>query len=371
MSLQSGKLKTNIVLIARITLAWMFIGLTIMLYDWVTTADNFYYLRTENYNFWAHMATMIFGGFVGGVIGGSFLVLVSMSILKKKSFPVFVVVNSIAVLLFIVAIDIIVTDLSWSVMNERWFFDEEAIQFTADTVFNWRVIRSMAIWFVVMLTTSFVLRVDEKYGPGVLMDILKGKYHQPREEERIFMFLDIKSSTAIAEKIGHDDYFRLLSDFFADISDAIRYNKGAIYQYVGDEVVITWKIKQGLQDCNCLNCFFDARAELAKQAEKYMERYAIVPEFKAGIHAGATTIGELGVLKKEIAFSGDVLNTTSRIQNECNKHQAELLISEDLLKALNLNSNFTVEKIGDIALKGKEMKTHLYSVKKIRPAGND
>ena len=48
-------------------------------------------------------------------------------------------------------------------------------------------------------------------------------------------------------------------------------------------------------------------------------QYGVVPEFKAGFHVGFATVGEIGVLKKIIAFSGDVLNTTSRIQSNCNK----------------------------------------------------
>lgn len=83
-------------------------------------------------------------------------------------------------------------------------------------------------------------------------------YRKPFSEvERIFMFLDIRSSTTIAEELGHVQYFALLNDFFRDIAEPISKNKGHIYQYVGDEVVVSWPLDDGLNNANCLKCFFD------------------------------------------------------------------------------------------------------------------
>ena len=79
----------------------------------------------------------------------------------------------------------------------------------------------------------------------------------------------VQSSTTIAEKLGNEDYHMLLKNFFADITDAIVYNKGQIYQYVGDEVVITWDIKNGLNENHCIQCFFDMREAIQRKADYY------------------------------------------------------------------------------------------------------
>ncbi len=84
------------------------------------------------------------------------------------------------------------------------------------------------------------------------------------------------------------------------------------------------------------------------------------------MHAGMATVGEMGVMKKEIAFSGDVLNTASRIQSECNKYNKDLLISQELLNKLEIESNFAVEEIGEIELRGKQTKTILYSIQEVQ-----
>ena len=86
--------------------------------------------------------------------------------------------------------------------------------------------------------------MDRKLGPGILFQYLTGKYFKPREEERIFMFMDLKSSTAIAEKAGHIMYSKLIQDCYQELTTPVKDNKGEIYQYVGDEVVICWKTKK-------------------------------------------------------------------------------------------------------------------------------
>ncbi|MCD4788990.1 MAG: adenylate/guanylate cyclase domain-containing protein [Bacteroidales bacterium] len=356
------RLITDLRLILKITLSWMILGAIFTLYDYVTTAAGNFYIRTENYNFLAQLAANVGGAFLGGIFGASLIVLYSNRKLRKKSFITYVLLNSLFVLSVIFLINVIISQVIWSIRLEVGILNKETFFNSMRFIYSLQMLRNMAIWFVVTLGTTFILRVSEKYGPGVLEDILLGKYHSPVEEERIFMFLDIKSSTTLAENLGHNKYFNLLKDFFADITDAIIYSKGDIYQYVGDEVVVSWKIHNGLKNNNCLNCFFEARKEIAKQSSKYLKKYSIVPEFKAGIHLGAATVGEIGVLKKEIAFSGDVLNTTSRIQNECNKYKTDLLISEDLLNKLEIDSTFVVRKIGEIELRGKQAKTRLYSI---------
>src|SRR6185436_2281787 len=57
----------------------------------------------------------------------------------------------------------------------------------------------------------FFLQINQLLGEGILWKFIGGKYHQPREEERIFMFLDMKSSTTIAEQLGHVRFYALLN----------------------------------------------------------------------------------------------------------------------------------------------------------------
>jgi len=108
--------------------------------------------------------------------------------------------------------------------------------------------------------TLFLLQVNDKFGSGILLKFLAGNYHQPKKEERIFMFMDMRSSTTIAEKIGNEKYFNLLNDVFADITNTIINYEGEIYQYVGDEIVISWSIKRVFE----MRIVFDALLRFRK-----------------------------------------------------------------------------------------------------------
>jgi adenylate cyclase len=214
----------------------------------------------------------------------------------------------------------------------------------------------------IIVIAQFYSEISDRIGPGTLRNFFLGKYHHPVEEETIFMFLDMKSSTTIAEKLGHVKYFELLKDYFFDLSDAVIEYAGTIYQYAGDEMIVYWNLKDGLKKYNCIECFFAMKRALEKQGETYHNKFGLVPGFKAGLHFGRVTAGEIGSLKKEIIFTGDVLNTSARIQGLCNQFDAELLVSEDLAKLLRLPATYAVRSVGENLLKGRSKAMALFAI---------
>ena len=213
-----------------------------------------------------------------------------------------------------------------------------------------------------LIISLFYSEIGENLGQGVLKNFFTGKYHHPIKEERIFMFLDMKSSTTIAENIGHVSYFEMLSEYYADLSESIVQYSGEIYQYVGDEIVVSWKLKNGLRNNNCIQCFYAMKKALNAQSEKYINKFDLMPTFKAGLHLGEVTTGEIGVIKKDIIFTGDVLNTTARIQGLCNDYKVDLIISSDLIKKLDLDSENRIKSLGKNELRGKRENMELFTI---------
>jgi adenylate cyclase len=222
---------------------------------------------------------------------------------------------------------------------------------------------SIPVYFYI-LTVAVIFSIFSQLklmiGEQQFNSMIRGRFYRPREEERIFMFLDLKSSTTIAERMGHIDYSKLIQDCFNDVSVVLE-NEAEIYQYVGDEIVLTWESEKGLKDHNCIKAFFHYKKRLKEQEEHYMSKYGLHPEFKAGLNIGTVTVTEVGKYKKEIAYHGDPINTAARIQGLCNSLNADLLISEELKEALTENDfNFTSK--GTLELKGKEERVNLYEV---------
>lgn len=232
----------------------------------------------------------------------------------------------------------------------------------------WAFFSNYTFWSVaayisaIIGVTLFYAEVSGNLGQGVLNNFFKGKYHTPVEEERIFMFLDMRSSTTIAKKLGHVKYFEMLREYYSDLSNPIIKYLGEIYQYVGDEIVVSWKLKNGLQNNNCVQCFFAMKEVIKKQIRKYNEKFGLLPEFKAGFHFGKVTTGEIGAIKRDIIFTGDVLNTTARIEGLCNTYKVDILISGALMKKLQLNDQFQINALGENELRGRDEKVELFTI---------
>ncbi len=229
--------------------------------------------------------------------------------------------------------------------------------------------KSFQVFVVLFTLASWMMnayqQMNQKFGRGVLIDMLLGKYHKPQEADRILMFIDLRSSVHIAEELGHIQYSSLLQDCYFDLNTQLSRYKAKIYQYVGDQVVLHWSLEDGLQDSNCIRCFFAFLNRLEERQDHYQEAYGLEPYFKAGAHMGRVTVAEVGVLKRSIAFHGDTVNTTSRIHDQCNDYQQQLLVSRDLLSRLVDKSDLKYVYVGDEILKGKHHSMELYGIHEV------
>ncbi|MEO8210369.1 MAG: adenylate/guanylate cyclase domain-containing protein [bacterium] len=275
---------------------------------------------------------------------------------KNKSFTYAVLIQSFFYAMSLTLFTLIIFYIELVTNGSNFFSDFSKIALP--------LLLTLFIWGPIFVVSIFILQVSDRFGHGVLLKFILGKYHKPKEETRIFMILDIKSSTSIAEALGNVKYFELLNDFFYDITDSIIEARGEIYQYVGDEIVVTWKLENGVMNANALNCFFDIYNVIKDLSEKYETKYGLVPSFKASIHYGTVTVGEVGVMKREITFSGDVLNTTARIQELCNKYKEKLIVSKHLLDLISSKDEFILKEIGQMNLRGRSEPVVLYSVRK-------
>jgi adenylate cyclase len=221
-------------------------------------------------------------------------------------------------------------------------------------------VRDLGFSLVFVTLILFIVQIIQLIGKANFFRLLLGLYHQPREVNRIFMFVDIKGATSIAEQLSTTAYSMLLKRFFEDVSDAIALYQGEVYQFVGDEIIAVWPLRD--RNDNCIQCFFKMQELIDRSREYYLKKFELVPEFKAGIHAGAVIVTEVGKQKKEIVYHGDVLNTTSRIEGKCNELNQALLVSEELLAHLQLPNEFSVIPQGAIPLKGKANDLRLYGV---------
>ena len=232
-----------------------------------------------------------------------------------------------------------------------------------DFVLGGRFLVAVIALTLISFVLNFVRQLDRMLGPGTLMSLLVGRYHRPVAEDRIFMFLDLNDSTAIAAALGPVRFNEFKNDFFHDIAAPILETHGRIYQYVGDEAVVTWTLERGLRQGNCLRCIFLVTETIHARRDRYQARYGLVPAFKAGLHGGPVVTAEIGDIKKDIVHSGDTVNTAARVEAQCRPLERRVLVTEALLRRCPLPAELETEDMGERELRGKTETVRLFSLR--------
>jgi adenylate cyclase len=220
----------------------------------------------------------------------------------------------------------------------------------------------LGLSLIISLVSNFMDELHRKLGRDAIFNLVFGKYHQVKQENRLFLFIDLNNSTDIAEAMGELEYSHFLQDYYYDISEPIARYFGRVYQYVGDEVVVTWQVKKGLKFALCVRCFFAIQKQIHRYRDQYEKKYGRVPEFKAALHGGDIVVSEVGKYKSEIAYHGDVLNTTARILGKCHELSAEFLISDWIVENITMPRYLKTQPLGSFQLKGKKEEIDLFAV---------
>jgi len=359
----SQKLKRNILRILPFVTIWVVFGiLAAFIERGVLGSLNYIPSTGSSYDFRINFFIHLVFATTYGLIIGFLEVFIPIDFFAKRGFGKKILYKLLAYISLLLFFTLLATLISLLLEFETINFDERVWDGVISYITSFAFFSKQFYAAVVLAVSLFYSEISENIGQGILRNFFTGKYHNPKEEERIFMFLDIKSSTTIAENIGHINYFKMLKEYYSDLSDSIIQHRGEIYQYVGDEVIISWKLEKGIDTNNCIQCFFSMKQAILNQAEKYNSNFGLVPSFKAGIHYGKVTTGEIGALKKEIIFTGDVLNSTARIQQLCNTHHVDLLVSGKLIQKLNLGSEYNKKSFGSNELRGKKENMELFTI---------
>jgi adenylate cyclase len=343
---------------------WLFCAIFITFYD-ASVLGFKSEIEGEHYNFLHNLIATIINCVIGATLLGSLEILYLSKLLRKKPFGITLLIKTTIYLMFMLFFISLGTLYTYSSEINKPLLSKEVLKLYVYFLFSARIVMAFIYWGIACMSALFILQVSDKFGQGVLISFLLGKYHRPKEDDRIFMFMDLKSSTTYAEKLGHIKYSQFIQDCFFDITDVITKYDAKIYQYVGDEVVLSWSIKEGIEHGHCINTFFAYDTLIKSKKNYYNKKYGIIPEFKAGLHLGKITVAEVGEIKKELAYHGDVLNTAARIQGKCNDFQKRLLISESMKTKLENQHLFDFSGIGDVSLKGKAKSLNLYGVKPV------
>lgn len=223
---------------------------------------------------------------------------------------------------------------------------------------------SRTVGFSLLVAALFVivLQAGGLVGYRTFRSLLLGHYRMPKVEHRFFLFVDLVGSTALAERVGPLAMHRFLSRLFAALAEPIAASGGEIYQYVGDEIVITWPRADGTREAHALRCFFEMRRALSRDEKHWRASFAALPELRAALHFGEVVAGEVGEERRAIVFHGDVMNAAARLEQVARERACSFVASQDALDALALPAELRVRDLGSVALRGRREPVRAFAV---------
>ncbi|WP_028350157.1 adenylate/guanylate cyclase domain-containing protein [Bradyrhizobium murdochi] len=240
--------------------------------------------------------------------------------------------------------------LYWEWIETKWLIDQFPIV--------------VAFSFFASLLVLSIFELTRLVGSRVLFNVALGRYRSPVREARVLMFLDLAGSTSLAETMGELRVQGLLTRFFFDIDGAIVAHGGEVHAYVGDEVIVTWPLDDRMSAGRCIDCFFAIADSIAQKADVYRQEFGMVPSFRAGLHAGHVVISECGSSRRQLAYFGDTVNVTARLQEHCKEVGRNLLVSSDLLRHMKLKPVFAVEALGKVRLRGRAAAIEVFAIER-------
>lgn len=198
----------------------------------------------------------------------------------------------------------------------------------------------------------FVLDMRSLIGPQTFGNLVIGRYHHPRREERIFAFFDLVGSSGAAERLGDERFHAYVSSVFFDIDRPIIDHGGDIHSYVGDALIAVWPLATPEANGNAVAAAFAVMDTLKAMSSRYERQFGEAPAMRAVLHGGPVVIGETGNSRRQITYLGDVVNVTARIEVVAKSLGADVAISASLLERTRLPAGIAATPAGAHRLKG-------------------
>jgi adenylate cyclase len=212
---------------------------------------------------------------------------------------------------------------------------------------------AMIFSVVFLVAINLVLGISNIIGPRAFLNFFIGRYHTPVEENRFVLFVDIAGSTGLAERLGGIAIHRLLDRTFRLLTIAVVDFRGEVLNYVGDEVIVTWRERSGAIDCRPLRCFVAMRDELSRASGQLEREFGASPRIRGSLHFGPVIVGEIGDVKRAIVFNGDVMNTAARLEELSRTVDGGFLASRAAMQRFSSAPPFAVRDLGRLPIRGR------------------
>lgn len=173
------------------------------------------------------------------------------------------------------------------------------------------------------------------------------------------LFTDIRSFTAIAEKLSPNETLAFLNEFMQRMQPVIHRHGGFINQFVGDEIMAIFYLS-GHED-KAIEAAIDMRKTLDEHNRERLERGEPRIDIGVGVNTGKVIWGTIGSeVRMESAIIGDTVNLASRLQNLTKHYGVGVLVSESAFREISNPERFCYREVDVAQVRGKNRPVVIY-----------
>jgi adenylate cyclase len=164
-----------------------------------------------------------------------------------------------------------------------------------------------------------------------LCEIASREFPGGAEVEMSMLFIDIRGSTALSEKMSPTEFSQVINRFYAAATKVIVEEDGLVEKLAGDEVAAFWGAGFAGPE------YVKRTINVAQKLRRVMDSQKI--PVGIGVHAGVAYFGSMGTTEglTDISAKGEEVNTAARLASKA--AIGEIIVSEQALKKTNIDSS--------------------------------
>lgn len=174
----------------------------------------------------------------------------------------------------------------------------------------------------------------------------------------VCMATDAGQYTALSEMLNPSELHQLMNRYYAAMFPQVKNHQGMISDVIGDAMLALWTAPtiETQARINALNAALQIRTAIDDFNRSQQHQLPT----RLGLHYGEMRLGNVGAGDHfEYRAIGDIINTTTRIENLNKLLNTQILVSESVISGL---SGFFYREIGHFVLKGKTLPVTLYEL---------
>jgi class 3 adenylate cyclase len=189
---------------------------------------------------------------------------------------------------------------------------------------------------------DFINEVFGKYVDQKVRDeILSGRIPLDGEKKQVtILFSDLRDFTKLAESVKSKEVVMILNEYFKEMSDTIKKNRGLVLHYIGDEIMAVFGAPVSLKNHNkhAIDAALEMRIKLSRVNLKLANQGYKPLKHGIGVHTGQVVAANIGSPDRlSYTMIGDTVNVASRIQEMNKRFGTDILISHPALSGIEKN----------------------------------